>query len=185
MPELLTVIKVVIMFLIGLIFIFEGYNLERIVITIIWFLLGFGIARDILELFNYSTGIVPLVIETIVGLCFASVGYKIERLALFIAIGYAVFIAIPSYLTISNQVVFFVVRIFLAIFIALLAHRFRVLLYALIVSLLGATIIKQAILILFPNITGGLMTAANIFVIVLVVIGLISQLEEHRRVTFN
>ncbi len=185
MTDLLTVIEVVIMFVIGLIFIFEGYTLERIIITFIWFLLGFYLARDILALFDYSTGVIPFIIETIVGLCFASVGYKLERIALFIAVGYVAFLAIPEYITINNQIVFFIVRLFIAIFIALLALRFRVLIYALVASVLGATIIKRAITILFPALSGELMIAVNIFVVILVILGIISQLEEHRRITIN
>ena len=70
MSDILVIIQVAIMFLIGLVFLFEGYKIERIIITILWFVLGFNIAKDVLGMFNYSVGVVPIVIEVIVGLCF-------------------------------------------------------------------------------------------------------------------
>ena len=181
MNEILTVIQVAIMFLIGLVFIFEGYKIERVIITIIWFLLGFNIAKDILGLFNFNTGIIPFIIEVIVGSCFAAVGFKLERIAFFIAVAYAAFIAIPNYFVIDSKIVFFVVRLLISIVIGLLAVRFRVIIYTLIASLLGATLMKRAILILFPVLPTGVMTVINVVVIILVIIGIISQMEEYQR----
>ena len=181
MNEILTVIQVVLMFLVGLVFIFEGYSIEKIVITVIWFLLGFNIAKDILGLFNFSTGIIPFIIEVIVGACFAAVGFKIDRIAFFIAIAYAAFIAIPQYFVLDNKIVYFIVKLIVAIVLGLLAVKFRAIIYVIISSLLGATLMKRAILLLFPVLPTGVMTAINAFVIILVIIGLLSQLEEYQR----
>ncbi len=181
MNEILTVIQVAIMFLIGLIFIFEGYRIERVIVTIIWFLLGFNLAKDVLGLFNFDTGIVPFIIEVIVGSCFAAVGFKLERIAFFIAIAYAVFIAIPNYFILDNKIVFLIVRLLIALVIGLLAVKFRAIIYILIASLLGATLMKRAILVLFPVLPAGVMTVINVIVVILVVIGILSQLEDFRR----
>ena len=184
MNEILTVIQVALMFLIGLVFIFDGYKIEKVIITIIWFLLGFNIAKDILGLFNFSTGIIPFIIEVIVGACFAAVGYKLDRIAFFIAIAYGAFIAIPQYFVLDNKIVFFIVKLLVAVILGLLAVKFRTVIYVIIASLLGATLIKRAILVLFPVLPTGVMTAVNAFVIILVIIGLLSQLEEYQRTSY-
>ncbi len=181
MNDILTIIQVAIMFLLGLVLIFDGYKIERVIITIIWFLLGFNIAKDILGLFNYTAGIVPIIIEVIVGLCFASVGFKLERLAFFIAVAYAVFIAIPNYYVLDNKIIYFAIKILVAVAIGLLAIKFRAIIYTLIASLLGATLMKRAILILFPSLSSGIMTVINVVVIILVIVGIISQVEEYQR----
>ena len=49
MSDILVIIQVAIMFLIGLVFLFEGYKIERIIITILWFVLGFNIAKDVIK----------------------------------------------------------------------------------------------------------------------------------------
>ena len=151
MSDILVIIQVAIMFLIGLVFLFEGYKIERIIITILWFVLGFNIAKDVLGMFNYSVGVVPIVIEVIVGLCFASVGFKLA------------------------------IRVLVAVAVGLLAIKFRALIYTLIASFLGATLMKRAIFILFPSLSPGIVTAINIGVIVLVVIGILSQIQEYGR----
>ena len=181
MSDILVIIQVAIMFLIGLVFLFEGYKIERIIITILWFVLGFNIAKDVLGMFNYSVGVVPIVIEVIVGLCFASVGFKLERIAFFIAVAYAAFIAIPNYFVLENSILFFAVRVLVAVAVGLLAIKFRALIYTLIASFLGATLMKRAIFILFPSLSPGIVTAINIGVIVLVVIGILSQIQEYGR----
>ena len=178
MSDILVIIQVAIMFLIGLVFLFEGYKIERIIITILWFVLGF---KDVLGMFNYSVGVVPIVIEVIVGLCFASVGFKLERIAFFIAVAYAAFIAIPNYFVLDNSILFFAVRVLVAVAVGLLAIKFRALIYTLIASFLGATLMKRAIFILFPSLSPGIVTAINIGVIVLVVIGILSQIQEYGR----
>ena len=184
MNEILTVIQVAIMFLIGLIFIFEGYRIERVIITIIWFLLGFNIAKDILGIFEYSTGIVPFIIEVIVGACFAAVGYKLEGIAIFVAVTYGAFYLIPSYFVLNNKIVYLVIRLLIALLIGLLAVRFRIIVYILIASMFGATLMKRAILLLFPAISGEIMAAVNIGVIILIVIGLFSQLAEYHETSY-
>ena len=170
MSDILVIIQVAIMFLIGLVFLFEGYKIERIIITILWLVLGFNIV-----------GVVPIVIEVIVGLCFASVGFKLERIAFFIAVAYAAFIAIPNYFVLDNSILFFAVRVLVAVAVGLLAIKFRALIYTLIASFLGATLMKRAIFILFPSLSPGIVTAINIGVIVLVVIGILSQIQEYGR----
>ena len=59
MSDVLTVIEVALMFLIGLILIFDGYKVEKVIVTILWFLLGFNVASYVLGLVNFSTGVIP------------------------------------------------------------------------------------------------------------------------------
>ena len=106
---------------------------------------------------------------------------KIDRIAFFIAIAYAAFIAIPQYFVLDNKIVYFIVKLIVAIVLGLLAVKFRAIIYVIISSLLGATLMKRAILVLFPVLPTGVMTAINAFVIILVIIGLLSQLEEYQR----
>jgi len=179
--EILTIIKVAVMFLLGLILIFDGYKLEKIIITVLWFLLGFNLATDVLTLVNFSTGLVPFIIEIIVGLCFAAVGFKLDRLAFFVAVAYGMYVAIPSYFTLSNNILFLIVRIILAVVVALIALKFKEIIYALIASLIGATIMKKAVLLLFPTLSSGYITVINIIVIILVIVGILSQIEEYHK----
>ena len=107
--------------------------------------------------------------------------FKLERIAFFIAVAYAAFIAIPNYFVLDNSILFFAVRVLVAVAVGLLAIKFRALIYTLIASFLGATLMKRAIFILFPSLSPGIVTAINIGVIVLVVIGILSQIQEYGR----
>ena len=183
MSEILTVIEVALMFLIGLILIFDGYKVEKVIITILWFLLGFNIATKVLGLLDFSTGVIPFIIEVIVGLCFAAVGFKLEQLAFFVAVAYGVFFLVPSYFVINNKLIFLIVRLVIAIAVGLLAVGLRALIYILVASLIGATLMKRAILLLFPALSTSIINFINIVVVVLVIIGIISQLDEYKKVS--
>ena len=115
------------------------------------------------------------------GACFAAVGFKLDRIAFFIAVAYAAFIAIPQYFVLDNKIIFFIVKLVVAVIIGLLAVRFKSVIFVIMSSLLGATLMKRAILVLFPVLPTGVMTAVNTAVIILVIIGLLSQLEEYQR----
>ncbi len=183
MSEILTVIEVALMFLIGLILIFDGYKVEKVIVTILWFLLGFNIATKVLGLFDFSTGVIPFIIEVIVGLCFAAVGFKLERLAFFIAVAYGIFYLIPSYFVLDNKIIYLIVRLVLAIIVALVAVKFRAIIYIVVASLIGATLMKRAVLMLFPALSTSLINFMNIIVLILVIIGIISQLDEYTKVS--
>lgn len=180
MSEILTIIEVALMFLIGLILIFDGYKVEKVIVTIIWFLLGYNIAFNILGMFDFTAGILPIVISAIVGICFAAVGFKLERLAFFIAVAYGVFLTIPSYFVINNNLVFFIVKLVIAIIIGLLAIKLRALIYTIIASLIGATLMKRAIFILFPSLAAPIVSIINVVVIILVIVGVLSQINEYK-----
>ena len=90
---------------------------------------------------------------------------------------------IPSYFVLSNNIVFFIVRLVIAIIVGLLAVKLRAIVYTLIASLIGATLMKQAVLMLFPALSTSWLSFLNIIVLVLVVLGILSQLEEYGRIS--
>lgn len=181
MNEILTVLEVALLFLIGLILIFDGYKVEKVLVTILWFILGYRLATSVLGYFGLQNNILLIVVGVIVGLCTGAVGWKLEKIAFLIAIGYAVFEIIPNYFVINNAFLFFIVKLVLALIVAGIALKFRYIIYAIIASLIGATLMKRAIFLLFPTLPAGLVTFINIMVVILVCIGLLSQLEEYQK----
>ena len=183
MNEILTVLEVAIMFLIGLILIFDGYKVEKVLVTILWFLLGYQLATSILGYFGLQNNLILIIVGVIVGLCTGAVGWKLDNYAFFLAVGYAVFMIIPTYFTLKSAVLFFIVRLLLSVVVALIALKFKHIVFVVIVSLIGATLMKRAILILFPTLPVLVMSIINFAVIVLIIVGLLSQLEEYLRIS--
>ena len=181
MNEILTVLEVAILFLVGLILIFDGYKVEKALVTILWFILGYRLATSVLGFFGLENNILLIIVGVIVGLCLGAVGWKLDKYAFLIAVGYAVFEIIPNYFVINNAFIFFIVKLVLAIVVALIALKFRYIIYAIIASLIGATLMKRAILLLFPTLPFELIVFINIMAVILVLIGLLSQLEEYQR----
>ena len=181
MSEILTILEVAIMFLIGLVLIFDGYKVEQVLVTIIWFLLGYNLATHILGFFGLTNQIILIVVGVIVGLCVGAVGWKLDNYAFFVAVGYAAYMILPSYITIQSNILFFIVRLVLAIIVALIALRFKHVIFVIVASLIGATLMKRAVLILFPTLPYALINLTNVIVVILVAIGLLSQLEEYQK----
>ena len=179
--EILTVLEVALLFLIGLILIFDGYKVEKVLITLLWFILGYRVATSVLGYFGLQNNLLLIIVGVIVGLCTGAVGWKLDKYAFLIAVGYAIFEIIPNYFVIDNWLIFFVVKLVIAIVVALIALKFRYIIYAIVASLIGATLMKRAVFLLFPTLPTVLITLVNIMVVILVFIGLLSQLEEYQK----
>ncbi len=91
-------IKGLIAILLGLLFCFAGYKVQKFLIMLIWFYIGFQLAHTYGPNF-VSNNSVLLIVEIIAGFIFASIGFKIEKLAILITVAYLTYITISPYIT--------------------------------------------------------------------------------------
>lgn len=95
-------IKALIAILLGLLFCFSGYRVQKFLITVVWFVIGFEIVNLIGAEYITNKDTL-LIIEIIAGFILASVGYKLEKLALFVTVAYLTYITISPYITFFSK----------------------------------------------------------------------------------
>lgn len=81
--------------IIGLILCLCGYKIQKVVITLTWFLLGFNISAGLLP-YLISNETTVLVTSLVIGVVLGILGFSLEKLALFITVSYL------SYLFLEN-----------------------------------------------------------------------------------
>lgn len=114
--DLITVISIVI----GVILTFFGYKIQKAVITLAWFLIGFGISNYICP--NFITNEYLLLgVNIIVGLLLSSIGFKLEKLALVIAIAYFTYSCINGMVNIGEPTINFIIEITISMIIGALS----------------------------------------------------------------
>ena len=75
--------------IVGILLCFFGFKIQKMLITVAWFLIGYnlvGYANGYFHLIADDT--ILIIVSIVVGLLLSGVGYKIEKLALFIAVAY-------------------------------------------------------------------------------------------------
>lgn len=102
----ITIISIVV----GVILTFFGYKVQKAVITLAWFLIGFGISNYICPNF-ISNEYLLLGINIVVGLLLSSIGFKLEKLALVIAIAYFTYSCIDGMINIGEPTINFIIEI--------------------------------------------------------------------------
>ncbi len=95
-------IKALIAILLGLLFCFSGYRVQKFLITVVWFVIGYEIVRLVCSEYITNKDTL-LIIEIIAGFILASVGYKLEKLALFVTVAYLTYITISPYITFFSK----------------------------------------------------------------------------------
>lgn len=166
--EVLAIIAIIIGFLIS----FAGYKIQKSLITIVWFCIGYLLATNILS--NYiNVKITIIIISIIVGIIFGSIGFKLERLALFICIAYLTYQNIHGYITGLDNNLIFLIEGSISVLIGGLSILFIKPILIFITGITGANIIKYylpTLISLSSNIT---------FVVVgiITILGIITQIK--------
>ncbi len=158
----------------GLLLCLFGFKIQKILITVAWFLIGYnlvGYANGLLNLINDST---VLIIACIVGgVLLAGAGYKLEKLALFIAVAYLTFKSISSYIPIEDARIAFLIQAAVSLIVGALSTLFIKPILIGVSSFAGGSLIKQYLPV-FINIPANILM---ILVVAIVVVGVIVQLK--------
>lgn len=165
-------VSALISIIIGLIFCLFGFKVQKFVITLAWFAIGFTIAGKIGSNFIEATNTL-LIVKIASGIILASLGYKLEKIALCIAVAYLTYNSIGSYITGFDKTMTFVIHIGVSLLAGIISTFFIKPILICVTSIAGATIIKQ-------NIPAFITLQPNILFIVFVVIavfGIIIQLK--------
>ncbi len=165
-------IKALIAILIGLVLCFSGYKIQKLVITLAWFLIGATLTKYVGSYFIANNNLL-LLIQIIVGIILGSVGFKLEKLALFIAVSYLVFITIGPYITGMEEGVNFIIQGGIALLIGALSTFFIKPILIVVSSLAGANIIKSSLPLLI-NLSSNILT---IIIIVIAFLGILVQFK--------
>jgi hypothetical protein len=156
---------------ISLVMCFFGFKVQKLVITLAWFGLGFFITGKIGG--NFLDGNTLLITQIVVGIILGSLGYKLEKLALAIAIGYLTYGAIGPYITMFDGNMATAVQIGISILVGILSTLFIKPIVVFVTSVAGASLIKKAIPV-FITLDPTILT---IIFIGFVVIGVFTQLK--------
>lgn len=158
--------------IVGIVLCFFGYKVQKAVITLAWFYLGYTFAIGLVPQFVDGKEICIL-ISILVGLVMALIGFKLEKLALFIAVAYMVFISVGPYIHMGEDMLNLLVQAGVSLLAGALAvYMIRpVLIVA--TSLSGVTFVKDAL----PTFVTLSSNVLSIGAIVLVVVAILFQLK--------
>lgn len=158
----------------GLLLCFFGFKIQKVLITVAWFLIGYNLAGYVNGLLNLITdGTVLIIVCIVVGLLLAGVGYKLEKIALFIAVAYLAFTSIGSYIPIEDVRIAFMIKGAVALIIGALSTLFIKPILIGVSSIAGGAILKDYIP-LFITIPTNIL---SILVLVIVIAGVIVQIK--------
>lgn len=165
-------VTAIISIIIGIILCFCGFKVQKLLITLAWFALGFTLGGLVGGYFidNQTT---LLIIEIIVGLILGGAGYKLEKLALFIAVTYLTFKTVGPFVSGYEKGVELLIEGGISLLVGALSTFFIKPILIVVSSIAGATLIKESIPIFVT-------LSANTLLIVCVVVailGIISQLK--------
>ncbi len=161
---------------ISLILCFFGFKVQKLVVTLAWFALGFTVAGAIGG--NFLDGNTLLIVEIVVGIILGSLGYKLEKLALAIAVAYLTYISIGPYITGFEEGVRLIIHIGGSLLAGILATFFIKPILIGVTSIAGATLIQRYLPVLIPAIPN---QVALIIAIVIAVLGLLTQFKTNKR----
>lgn len=159
---------------VGIVLCLFGFKIQKFVITLAWFALGFTIAERIGSNFITSANTL-LLIEVISGIVLASLGYKLEKLALCIAVAYMSFETVGTYITGFDQMMTFAIQLGISLLLGILSMLFIKPILIVITSIAGASLIKSYLPVFIT-------LEANILLIIAIVFavaGFIIQLKSN------
>lgn len=161
---------------ISLILCFFGFKVQKLVITLAWFALGFTVAGAIGS--NFLDGSTLLIVEIVVGIILGSLGYKLEKLALAIAVAYLTYISIGPYITGFEEGVRLIIHIGGSLLAGILATFFIKPILIGVTTIAGATLIKQYLPVVLPVVPPQI---ALIIAIVIAIFGLLTQFKTTKK----
>jgi hypothetical protein len=163
-------------FIVGIAICMAGFKIQKLVITLAWFAIGFSLAGRVCGSFIEAQNIL-LIVQLVIGIILGSLGYKLEKLALAIAVAYLTYISIGSYLTGFEEGIRLIIHIGGSLFAGILATFFIKPILIAITAIAGATLLRDNLPIVIPSITSQIALIASIVVAVL---GLLTQFKTTR-----
>lgn len=167
-------IKALIAVLLGLLFCFSGYKVQKFLITVVWFVIGFEIVKIVGPRFITNSNTL-LIAEIIAGFILASVGFKLEKMALFVTVAYLTYITVSPYITGFEKEVNLIVQGVVSLVAGGLSILFIKPILILATSISGAGVIYQA-LPAIVKLDGQLLL---IVVVIVAVLGIIVQFKSN------
>jgi len=160
---------------ISLVLCFCGYKVQKFVVTLAWFALGYTVAGMIGD--NFVTGNTLLIIKLVAGIILGSMGFKLEKLALAIAVAYLTYISVGPYITGFEKEVTIIIQVAVSLLAGRLATFFIKPILIGVTAVAGATLIKQHLPVIIPSL-GAQVTL--IIAIVIAVLGLLTQFKTNK-----
>lgn len=160
---------------ISLVLCFFGYKVQKFVVTLAWFALGYTLAGMIGA--NFITGNTLLIIKIVVGIILGSMGFKLEKLALAIAVAYLTYISVGPYITGFEKEVTIIIQVAVSLGAGILATFFIKPILIGVTSIAGATLIKQYLPVIIPSLGSQVVL---IIAIVIAVFGLLTQFKTNK-----
>lgn len=166
--EVLAIIAIII----GLLISFAGYKIQKSLITIVWFCIGYLLTTNILS--NYiDVKNTIIIISIIVGIIFGSIGFKLERFALFICIAYLTYKNIGGYITGLDSNLIFMIEGAISLIVGGLSILFIKPILILITGITGANIIKYYL----PTLISLSSNIILIIVVIVAILGILTQIK--------
>lgn len=166
--EVLAIIAIIIGFLIS----FAGYKIQKSLITIVWFCIGYLLATNILSHYIDVKNTI-IIISIIVGIVFGSIGFKLERLALFICIAYLTYKNIGGYITGLDSNLIFMIEGAISLIVGGLSILFIKPILILVTGITGANIIKYYL----PTLISLSSNIILIIVVIVAILGILTQIK--------
>ena len=160
---------------ISLILCFFGFKVQKLVITLAWFAIGFTLAGLIGT--KFLEGNMLLIVKITAGLILGSMGLKLEKLALAIAVAYITFITVGPYINGFEEGVTLIIKVGVSLGAGILSTLFIKPILIGITTIAGASLINQYLPVVIPSVTGQI---ALIVTIVIAVLGLLTQFKTNK-----
>lgn len=156
--------------IIGIVLCFFGYKVQKALIVLGWFLIGYQIAKGVCVNFIDAEQVL-VIVSAIIGLLFSLLGLRLEKLAIFIAIAYFAYGAVIPYITYFEPIVNILIAVLVGIVVGLIALKLIKPIIILVTAAYGATLIKTYLpkLVTLPAIV------LTIGFFVLLVAGIVTQ----------
>ncbi len=169
--KLLAIIAIVI----GLIFAYYGYRVQKILIILACFGFGYSLAGEVFTSLIADSKVLFLV-QALVGCVCALLGLKIEKLAIFLGVSYLAYSAIGAYLpTISNDLIRIMIQAGIALVIGAVATMFIKEIFIVATAIYGAGLIQQYL----PNLFTIPTLALTIITVIIAITGMIFQFKNN------
>lgn len=170
--ELETIVSLVL----GILFLFFGYRVQKVIISIVWFIIGYELSNLIAPHF-FTDPTTLIIVGIVVGLVLVVIGFKLEKLALFIAVAYLVYKTLTPYISLLhlNNDITFLIQIGISLVVGALSVAYIKHILIIITSLAGANLINKTI----PTLITLNSTILFIIFLVLAALGILFQFKNN------
>lgn len=133
-------ITAVIYLIAGLLLILSGFKIQKLVLTITWFFIGYNLAHKIGANFIGADNIL-LLVSVVAGFILASIGFSLEKAAIAITVAYITYKVVGPYLTGMDKNVLLITRVGLSLIVGILSLLFVRPILIITTTILGSELI--------------------------------------------